>query len=230
MSKRKKITLAAACLLVAVATFALLTHQSEPSYQGLPLSAWLAISSGLAEGRSAASPDEFEGDAAVRAIGTNAIPYLLKWIANKQPFWTPAAYAVLPRPVWARVNRLFIVPAYERALGAEIAFDVLGTNAACAIPDLAAMTKDADAAKARRAIHVLVGIGPLAIPHLCAALRSPNQKYRDQIALAVGAMLAFGASTNECLPQLIAALNDSNPEIRSAASTALRGATNAPAQ
>src|SRR5438045_5789104 len=74
---RKRVQIAVAVLLVAVigviAWEVLLSHEHEPVYQGKRLSVWLRDSSGTSELTNA-----------VRQIGTNGIPTLLKMLRKRE--------------------------------------------------------------------------------------------------------------------------------------------------
>src|SRR3989442_1418947 len=99
-------TLTVLCL-VAVG-FGLLSCSTEPTYKGRTLRQWLAVYDNADEG----GPEEQKAIAAVRGMGTNAIPYLIKWITDDD---------------W-RV--------YQPAVNM---FKALGPEAATAVPDLGRM-------------------------------------------------------------------------------------------
>ncbi len=97
----------------------------EPDYQGKPLSHWLALYDEL-------GPSDDQADAAVRQIGTNAIPTLLRLLKEKD--------SPLKRKWIALVNKqhLFKGPqeAKYRNFEAGSAFRVLGPTASNAMPEL----------------------------------------------------------------------------------------------
>src|SRR5438045_3525167 len=69
--KRKALIVSAAALIVAaIAAVAFWPGEKEPEYHGKKLSEWLALE----------REQPRESAEAVRAIGTNAIPFLLRWI------------------------------------------------------------------------------------------------------------------------------------------------------
>src|SRR5689334_20120985 len=69
MRKLGKVIIAALvlCTLVAIILTAISSHDAGPSHQGHPLSYWLLRKNS-------------ESEAALYAVGTNALPYLLNWI------------------------------------------------------------------------------------------------------------------------------------------------------
>src|SRR5256885_15128646 len=66
-----------ACALIVACGFFLWAREREPQYKGRSLTGWL---------RRYESKDG-EAAAAVRQIGTNAIPFLLKWMCYEPGQW-----------------------------------------------------------------------------------------------------------------------------------------------
>jgi hypothetical protein len=56
---------------------------AEPSYQGRSLSEWILLSDPV--GGDIAAPKDWNALSAVRAMGTDPIPWLLRWIRSDQP-------------------------------------------------------------------------------------------------------------------------------------------------
>lgn len=114
----------------------------EPVYHGKNLSQWMNIYC-----RPMHQGDKLEAEEAVRQIGTNAIPWLLKWIGKHPPVWSRAVGDF--RTSWNPANRV-INALQKRALqisqkrwDAAFAFRILGPSASNAVPALANML-DAD--------------------------------------------------------------------------------------
>src|SRR5215467_6522715 len=112
------ISLALATLLGAL-VFAF-TTTSEPTYQGRSLSYWLA------------PPRTARTETAVKAIGTNAIPFLIRWIKYEPPPWRKK-YADLAMKY--RYYNLYRVLYGEGGKAME-GFLILTTNATPSIPAL----------------------------------------------------------------------------------------------
>jgi hypothetical protein len=232
MRKRRTLLIAAACLGLALTLAALLPHDDEPRYNGRPLSKWLQVY--CENARNQNFPQASEAEQAIRAIGTNALPFLLKWIRQQPPSWHRTAHRRLPEYLSdnAPVSLLIDGPGYERANEVMVAFALLGTNAAPAIPDLVALMKDTN--KVDRAVGALSGVGAPALPHMLAALANTNQTGRSMILFYIRDM-ARKVGTNAFLPPLKAALQDPDPEVRGMASGVLHylaheSPTNAPAR
>jgi hypothetical protein len=109
----------------------------EPSYQGRTLSRWLQDYEGAHNPNSAVFSNGYEVDkaseAAVIAIGTNAIPTLLEWLqAEDHPVQLIVGHLFLPR----RYH-----DAHDRRCMVLWSFDFLGEKARSAAPALAELTK-----------------------------------------------------------------------------------------
>jgi hypothetical protein len=239
MRKHRTLFAITLCAVLAITIAVLLATDDEPRYKGRSLSWWLRAysDSSPAEAASEDFPKLTEIEHAIRAIGTNALPFLLKWIQKEPPSWHRAAHNKLPDSITevAPAKLLIDGPGYEKATQAVVAFGVLGTNAAPAIPKLVAlMTTTTSPRIAGRAIIALSGVGAPAFPYLVTALSDTNQLGRSLIPNFMRSMAA-DVGTNTCLPPLKTALQDQNLAVRAAASRALRVLapdllTNAPAQ
>jgi hypothetical protein len=141
MGKRGKILFAAGCVVVTICTTALITHHWEPRYKGRTLSYWLERS-----GNNAVldRPPDQEATTAIRTIGTNALPFLLRWIRYEPPFWSEAARKRLPETI--KTNYLGWTIMYgrgrTRAELAALGLCILHTNANSAIPELRRLVED----------------------------------------------------------------------------------------
>lgn len=202
----------------------------EPSYQGRHLSDWLKRYYKAGPN----SPEEAEAAAAVQAIGTNALPYMLDWIQTRWT-WRDWIHTKLPYKVsdnnlvnaWLTTHDIYVIKALT-------AFQLLGTNAAGAIPELETMIRYPTSESANEAITALGSIREPALPLLKAALDDPNQYWRSRIVWEFRNMVNAG-ETNTYLPLIVAALNHRDVEVRGAATNALMSIaphllTNAPAQ
>src|SRR2546422_797856 len=99
--------LLAGAALVAVSK---LSTKGEPAYAGRPLSEWVLLYARL-DPVKAGSPATSEAAQAIRHIGTNALPLMVRWIQYEPPRWKHvlkpiAAKLHLPLKIW---NRKLIV-------------------------------------------------------------------------------------------------------------------------
>ena len=176
--RRKRVAFILLAVTGSVIVYAMLHQEDEPEYKGRRLSEWLVWKSQV---------DFYKAETAVRAIGTNAVPYLLKWINYEIPAWRIS----LDKKVPAFVNRGPIRGwiqgrASWLAFYAPDGFQFLGTNAVSAIPGLEALMNDSTKPQSsERAIRALRYIGEPAIPVLKAALADTNRVDRAIIRLAI---------------------------------------------
>ena len=155
-------------ILLVIGAVAIWPEEREPEYKGKKLSECLRIL------RISNTTLEAQREAmlAVRAIGTNAMPQLLKWLRYERPAWkdrAAAAYKKFPRALVASSLDSWLMSgkAEVRADAAMNCFQFLGPEAAPAVPELICILKDPRTPVAsRRAIVCLGYIGPKARPAL----------------------------------------------------------------
>jgi HEAT repeat protein len=131
------ISAAVTLVLLALLPIAFWPDESEPEYQGKKLSEWL-------QPQPSNVPDQTPPEVieAVRAIGTNALPCLVKWIS----FDGARIQSIHDRlPRWIRSTR---IPRYFLGMRRSVnaghasdAFGILGASASPAVPDLVAMLR-----------------------------------------------------------------------------------------
>ena len=216
--KRRTITIAVLlCAAVAVAVVTINSRDDELRYKGKRLSEWLALYQSDVYGQQ--SPEFAQAEEAVRSIGTNALPYYLKWIRYEPPAWRQRLMRYLPTRVWDNETFQGLIESGDskRASLAFLGLGMLGTNALAALPELQLMMKDGRAPRtSSRAILALGSMGESAIPTLRAALQDKNQTNRTQIVFSFR-LMAIESGTNACLPYLLEALTNDNAAVRTAA-------------
>ncbi len=223
MRKRFHITLAVvlAVLVSAIAWQVLeASRERQPVYGGKGLTLWLRTYDPSSPfGRH--SPEWNATDDAVRHMGTNCIPILLRMIRQKDSptkLWL-VAFARKHRLLTKRIH---FVPASVRNVEASRAFIALGDTAKDAVPALVKMYDDNISAESRCAIEdALAWIGPAAkpaIPLLVKATTNANPRVRASALWALGEV---HAEPELCVPCLIQALNDSDDWARLSAAHAL---------
>lgn len=201
-------------LLVAGACLIPLAFRpTEPKYNGKPLSFWITQH----EAYPVDHPLNSEARDAIRATGTNALPFLLKRIEFENASqWKITALRHLPDSLKPPpLVSLFVGNKFQRAMFAAQAIVFLGTNATPAIPHLGKLARDtAHASTADRAIDILMQLGPVAVPELLASYDDTTTGSRVQ-------MLTFVATRNPSPDGAKAvfckALNDRDPFVRASA-------------
>jgi hypothetical protein len=156
----------AAVMVVALLAVAFWPGEKEPEYQGKKLSEWLdpfyrpgAISDQKQE----------QTEAAVNAMGTNCLPFLIKRVGYKRSVWRKKANSL-----YGRVPSCLYIDSVARGISGVDEFDMmrsvywvfltLRSGSASAIPQLAKLCDDPR--KAAGAIFCLAAIGKPALPQL----------------------------------------------------------------
>jgi len=182
-------------------------RSNEPTHAGRPLSFW---TSGLAP----VPPDgsiRIECREAIREIGTNALPFLLKWIQ-----FSPAMDESHPTyGISIDVND----PKNRLAYGSAYAFEALGNTAATAVPELTQLV-NSPATQNNRYLYVqaLAGISPAGLPALLTVATNLGNNAR---VFAISAIENLGTNAAPALPTLLALLRDPEPDVVSFAASAL---------
>lgn len=191
-------------------------YDREPRYENKPLSEWIRLY--LEEARGA-SPG-VEAREAIRHIGTNALPYLLRWIQQDEPPWRKKLRFDLERTLSPRfLTNFFMRPllptkTLERAYFATGAFRALGPAASNAIPELAIqMGKPPRGWNADNAMHALSYTRcPAALPPLLAVATNTSEdvSYRGR---AIIILSNLGTNALPAIPHLIDILCDDDPRL-----------------
>jgi hypothetical protein len=161
--------------------------EREPVYQGKKLSEWIKRPNPVWEGGA----ERTERDKAIRAIGTNALPFLLRWINFDSPFDTRMEKVV------EKLYRRRVVPgawlAYwdkkeRRADYSVAAFAILGSQASPAIPELVQLVSGTNAYVARLAEYALENIGTNAVASLLRLKNGPDKDLAERARDALEAI------------------------------------------
>lgn len=217
MRKRLRIALGILLivLLACVAWALLQPREAEPMYQGKRLSAWI---NDYRRSGPFFSESNSVVDQAIRAIGSNAIPTLLRKVIAKDSF----AYRV--RDLADQHGLHFLRPTtqgaeYER-MQTVMAFHALGDEAGQAVPQLIELYRRND--YNYYAASALAAIGPAAsnaIPVLLETVTNfPN---RDVVAHAIVTIGAIHSKFEIVFPALVSALKSKDPDIQRASAYAL---------
>jgi hypothetical protein len=137
--KRKQVlVIGAVCALVsAVVLIASLNGPKEPEYQGKKLSEWIAmpIKSGSTPGTSGVVGDA-EMAGAIRAIGTNGLPFLVRWVEYETPVWKLNLAKYIPPGGTDHLTSRLVWRQETRADQALYGFLYLGKQGTAAMPTL----------------------------------------------------------------------------------------------
>jgi hypothetical protein len=222
VQQRRVVIAFAACVLIGVGVIAFWPWGREPEYQGKKLSEWLAL--------QRERPEEVSN--AVRAIGTNGLPYLVKRVEYQIPLWRLRLSRVHSRlPGWMQSrwleNRIFPGDLVNRSGEALYGFRVLGTNAFTAIPGLGQFI-DAEPAnlqggRGNAALAIAYIGGPKALPPLLKVLTDNGMpEDRRMLAMVAANRLNYhGRELASALPLFIGYLSSTNEYLASLSASGL---------
>jgi hypothetical protein len=134
--------------LLGLGVVAFWPGEREPEYNGKKLSDWLEVAA-KGFGTVPKWPNDFDENAsaevkeaavAIRSLGTNALPWLVKWTASDYGRWGDRLFKIfgaLPRFLHGDYMTQSMVRNYHHKEGkALVGFAVLGPKAAPAVPRL----------------------------------------------------------------------------------------------
>src|SRR5436190_13508187 len=171
-SQLRLIAIGSAAFLPVIVIFLWSQTEREPEYKARPLSSWLEHF-----GRGSA-PDE-----ALSAMGTNAVPFLLRKIRTK-PTDSPVKQRLAALLSRQSIIRYRYIPGQTRQRIAGQGLAALGPRAEGAIPELSKLAKTPEYTLG--ATCALSGIGPKAVPPLLHALTNENPYVRACATRALG--------------------------------------------
>ncbi len=189
------VLLSMACVAIAASIALVWPRQNEPVYQGKTLSQWLEKQQFQLQGP--------EGDA-VRQMGSNAAPFLVKWIQYQTPAWR-RQFSLF----WLRqFGHILEDPRNLRRLNSWFAFEALGPQARTAVPELTRLLNSPKFSYLHDSIVQALGcLGDDAFPTLLAALKEQERRERATVALVI-ARESFGTIRAKAVPVLVQCLSD----------------------
>lgn len=214
MFKKRHLGFVAVFLFGMIAVVAIGMRTNEPVVEGRPLSDWLVIASdGTSKNRAART----NAEQVIRALGPTAIPFLL------EQFETLPGWREKLAPAWNRFARsqgwwnhlLNRYRAEEDREHAITGFEILGTNAANAVPRLRELARDT-----RYAQDVARSLGYIqteeSLDVLILLLKHPDPDVRSHALYSIG----NGDDRKHVLraaPAVVPLINDSNQRTARAA-------------
>jgi HEAT repeat protein len=204
---------------VGISIVAFWPGEREPEYNGKKLSEWLALQNDR--------PEDVE--VAVRVIGTNALPVLVKCAEYQLPHWRLRLLKLYEKfPLFlirASVASFIAGDARQlRAFNSVFGFRVLGTNALAVAPELARFLADKRNRERETVARALAYVGgPDSLSPLLAAVqdKTTSDIQRAGFANAISHLNYRGPDLSNAVPVMIACLEESNRFVPSLAATAL---------
>lgn len=195
----------AVCVLVGLGLVAFWPGEQEPEYNGKKLSEWIqpytwqmddveSVNHQIARERLVAYD-------AMQHMGTNALHWLVRWIAYEQPAWKTR----IRRIVWkipAKPIRYWCVKDEKLRSDARDALVALGTNAVAVVPELAQVVRTSQSVEARdAAMWALGNLGKDGYPCLLEALN--DQKTSGFAARCILHISQTGVDVSSAIPGLL---------------------------
>ena len=201
-------------LLCAVMSGGVFTAWSaEPEYGGKSLTDWLKLYQKADEGTS----DERQATAAVRSIGTNALPQLVKWVASDdldEQFQAKNGFQILGAAAGSAAPSLGKMLTSTNEVISVMAGQCLGDIGAPALPELLAGLTNRHFRVATAAALAIVELGTNAspaVPIFLQHLKHPNHFYRERAADALGKL---HIEPDTVVPALMRLLQDDSKTAR----------------
>jgi HEAT repeat protein len=209
---RKRLAILLTALLGVVIAGVVVSHlrDREPRFQGKPLSYWFREYARYGAYAYPGQQGEARGDQALkalRAIGTNAVPFLVaECLSTNQdsPLTTNLATAL------SKVGFAAYVPKEQMGTAAYEALRELKPPAWVLLPYLTSALAETNSPRRLYALYVLNATGEGAeatVPYLAAALRGANPREQTAAVISAGRL---GAPAKGAIPDLIELLSDVN--------------------
>lgn len=188
-------------------------EHSEPRFGGRTLSEWLTdYEAGVQTGGTRNT----NALVAIRSIGSNAVPFLVKWI--NVDYTAPERLADF---IGFAAGHPYQPPRIKRGNKAMRGFEILGTNAVSAIPGLTKIIlEDKRYDPAVSARYALVYIGAPGVSALGMLATNQSTPRRVETVLVLGTSCRSGLS-EAAMPWLTNCLSDPDPQVRYAATNGL---------
>lgn len=198
---RTGIGLIALVILGLAFVWAALPRDHEPIYQGRALSDWV-----ISERRAEMHEIPEKGpEEAILHIGTNGLPYLVKWLAYSAPRRDLRLFGI-PFSFHSRSRRL------ELTQGSLMAFRILGPRAAPALPDLVNLLKGTNVFFAAQALDLIDAIGMKGIPAILDLVTNRHAYSCGSVLAPIGAMRNLGTNGGSVVPVLAQCLKSPDSE------------------
>lgn len=211
MRRRRLLIFLLPVAVVVVVVVVASRRQREPEYKGWKLSQWVLAFAGTLTGHRAAStggPTRDEAFDAFSHIGTDGLPWVLRWIRYQPDPWRRKLFALatkLPPPLRFR----YVDRSADLAAGGWYYLCTLGPRASPAIPALTRLINDPTSPeRARKAVFALSSIGKGGIPPLVSLLGRPHAPNRTACVIAICSVHDLGTNTAPTVAALARCLHD----------------------
>ena len=193
-------TVAVAVFLIgtAAAVWLFWPDEREPVCRGKSLSDWLVLDWDGPE-------QQAERARAIQAIGSNAVPFLVRWVGYEMEPWRKTAICAVPKLG-------FLYRQEELAFASAKGFEFLGSEGRSAIPELTRMLKGTNVVVAQRALVAIDYMGIEGIPALLDFVANRQAYSCSSVLRPVGAMRKLGTNSLLVVPALTQCLKSPDSE------------------
>lgn len=219
MRRRTIIILVLGAVVLLALVWIVFRPDKEPEYNGKKLSEWAIQIRGDPSVGYPSPVDVEEASIAIRSMGTNAIPYLLKWIDYQTPTWRLSGFEAINN-LFRRCSldwRLPDDPKMIRSFAAVEAFQALGPAGDSVIPSLVSAFYGKRRGVFMRSAFALGHLGTNGCAHLISALTNADPDIRATAAHVLG--WSQHPESRIAIPALITCMED--PEARVATQAAI---------
>jgi HEAT repeat protein len=215
MKLRRRNLLVLLGFAIAAALLLTLWREHEPRYQDKSLSQWAHIIN-----RGPGDDDRQKAEHAVRQIGTNGLPFLMRWIQyERRPWRTRLALLCfkLPEPLGSTARDLILGSGEQMQYDAFCALHALGPLGEPAIPILARQVRDLNVSDS--AAWALANIGDAALPPILTIITNAAEPPGLRMHLMNSAYFSWAqfTQTNAIQSTLAQCLDDQNAEVATCA-------------
>lgn len=204
MRQRRAIIALAVCVLLGISVVAFWPGPKEPEYNGKKLSEWLDVYDLQYlndHGKEVVEREQPAAADALQHIGTNALPWLVKWIKHEPPAWKDRIAGFIEK-IPSRTIARWYVEGDRLGFGAVEGFKLLGPKAAPVVPKLEKIVKGSRARFSQDwAIEALSYIGKDAFPVLLDTLENPKANF--DAARAICRLAQHGVDIGPAIPALL---------------------------
>jgi HEAT repeat protein len=209
---RKRSRIAFALLLLGGIAW-LMSLLSEPMYKGKRLNVWLGDYTVIFSQDPPYDLNKLEEiDDAVRHMGTNAIPILLRRLRAKD---SPLKRRLVALAQQQHILKVKFKSAYRLQQEGADGLDALGADAKYAVPELIKLFEQRTVSEPRDDVaHVLGHIGPAAKEAVPALVRSLGDTVQDSHSKVILALGRIHSQPEIVVPALIKCLSDADSSTR----------------
>lgn len=217
----------AGLVVLAAGLWLFLLRNPEPAHNGRRLSEWVALHSHTYRNRnSSLGVSKEEAATAIRAIGTNGLPFLIEWTGYEPgKLRSKLNGAVFNGPSWLRGNQSVVDRLTSReglAAYAAEAFAALRSEAAPAIPDLVGIAQRPGVGTSRlQAVMALYHVGPAAIPALTNLVAKTPMATESRMKHTLLLVLLYQTNLPPGYVALLESTGSTDPALRAIAAAAL---------